>query len=263
MTIIQSFILGIIEGLTEFLPISSTGHLVLAQQILAIEQSDFLATFDIAIQVGAICAVIAYYFEDLWNFELIKKLIIGFIPTGLVGLLVFKYIKALLANPFIVVVTLFVGGIIILLAEKWYKEKIRDVGIVGHIGYKEAFLLGLCQTLAIIPGTSRSGAMIVGGMFMRLERKALTEFTFLLAVPTMITATAYSIYKHPETITHATNLSLLATGTVTSFVVALVVIKVFLNYIRTRSFSVFGYYRILLAIVSLGFLLAPYVEQVN
>jgi undecaprenyl-diphosphatase len=263
MSITQAFILGIVEGLTEFLPVSSTGHLVLTQQILAIEQSAFLATFDIAIQVGAICAVIVFYFKQLWNIELIKKLIVGFIPTGIVGLLVFKYIRALLENPFIVVGTLFFGGIVILYVERWYKRKSREVGITSHIGYKEAFLLGLCQTCAIVPGVSRSGAMIVGGMYMRLDRTVLTEFTFLLAVPTMITATAYSVYKHPETITQVSNLSPLLVGIATAFVVALVVIKVFLNYIRTRSFSVFGYYRIVLALITLGFLLTPYLETLN
>ncbi len=263
MSITQALILGIVEGLTEFLPISSTGHLILTQQVLAIEQSAFLATFDIAIQVGAICAVIAFYFKSLSNIALIKKLIIGFIPTGIVGLLVFKYIRTLLENPFIVVATLFVGGIIILYAEHWYKKKTHEVGITSHIGYKEAFLLGIFQTLAIIPGVSRSGAMIMGGMFMRLDRTVLTEFTFLLAVPTMVSATAYSMYKHPETITQVSNLSPLLVGTVTAFVVALVVIKVFLNYIRTRSFSVFGYYRIALAIITLGFLLSPYIEALN
>ncbi|MDQ5962224.1 MAG: undecaprenyl-diphosphatase [Patescibacteria group bacterium] len=250
MTLLQSFILGVVEGLTEFLPISSTGHLVLVQTLMRIEQSQFLVTFDIAIQVGAILAVIVFYWHELWNFNLIKKLILGFIPTGIIGFTVFKYIKLLLNNPFIVVFTLFVGGIIIILAEKWYKKKLSEVGVSSHIGYKEAFLLGLLQTLAIVPGVSRSGAIIVGGMFMRLERKALTEFTFLLAVPTMCAATLYSIYKHPEVLTAGGNLSALLIGLATSFMVALIVIKVFINYIRTRSFSVFGYYRIVLSIIA-------------
>lgn len=253
MTLLQSFLLGIVEGLTEFLPISSTGHMVLVQQIMGIEQSEFLVTFTIAIQVGAILAVVAMYFQELFSIALIKKLVIAFIPTGIVGITVFKYIRDLLEHPLIVIFALFIGGIIILIAEHWYKKKLEHVGVTSHIGYKEAFLLGLCQTLAIIPGVSRSGAMIVGGMFMRLERKVLTEFTFLLAVPTMITATAYSIYKHPEVLVADGNIATLMVGLVTSFVVALVVIKVFLNYIRTRSFSIFGYYRIALAIVAFLF----------
>lgn len=251
MTLFQSFVLGVIEGLTEFLPISSTGHLVLAQKIMGIEQSDFLVTFTIAVQVGAILAVIAFYWKELWDVALIKKLIVGFIPTGIIGFTVFKYIKELLNSPFLIVGTLFFGGIIILVAEKWYKRQLSEIGATSHIGYKEAFLLGIYQTLAIIPGVSRSGAMIVGGMFMRIERKTLTEFTFLLAVPTMLAATAYSVYKHPEALSASGNLSLLLAGLATSFAVAIIVIKVFINFIRTRSFSVFGYYRIILSIIAL------------
>ena len=255
MTLFQSFILGIVEGLTEFLPISSTGHLILVQKILSLTESDVLMTFDIAIQLGAILAVVILYFSELWNMAMIKKLIIGFIPTGIIGVLVFKHIKALLGSPLIVVVSLFVGGAIIIFADRWYKKATQEIGVTSHIGYKQAFLLGLYQTLAIIPGISRSGAMIVGGMYMRIEKKALTEFTFLLAVPTMCAATFYSIYKHPESVTHLSNSLPLLVGFITSFVVALIVIKMFITYIRTRSFAIFGYYRIIIALLALFILI--------
>lgn len=251
MTSIHAFILGIVEGLTEFLPVSSTGHLVLTQELLGITQSNYLATFDIAIQVGAILAVIIMFWSRLWNIDLIKKLFVAFIPTGLVGYFIFSHIQTLLGSPLLVISTLFLGGIVIILTENWYQVQIKEIGVRSHIGYKEAFLLGVCQSLAIIPGVSRSGAMIVGGMYMKLERKALTEFTFLLAVPTMCAATLYSIYKHPEVITQATNIVPLLVGMGTAFVVALFVIKIFLDYIKTRSFAIFGYYRILLALVAL------------
>lgn len=256
MSLFQSFILGIVEGLTEFLPISSTGHLIIAQQMLSLTESDFLMTFDIAIQLGAILAVVVLYWSKLWNVAMIKNLIIGFIPTGIIGFFIFKHIKVLLQNPFIIVGSLFVGGIIILFTDRWYTKIAHTVGTTSHISYKNAFLLGLYQAIAIIPGVSRSGAMIVGGMLMQLEKKALTEFTFLLAVPTMSAATLYSIYKNPEAITQTANSLPLLVGFITSFVVALVVIKMFINYIRTRSFSIFGYYRILISIIILVVLIA-------
>jgi undecaprenyl-diphosphatase len=208
-------------------------------------------TFDVAIQLGAIGAVVILYYKELFTISMIKKLLVGFIPTGIVGVLIYKHIKVLLQNPLIVVGSLFVGGIIILIANHTYTliEKKKD--LVTHIGYKEALLLGLYQTIAIIPGVSRSGAMIVGGMYMRLEKKILTEFTFLLAVPTMCAATLYSIYKHPESVTSLGNSAPLIVGFVTSFVVALIVISIFINYIRTRSFAIFGYYRIVLAVIAL------------
>lgn len=254
MSLLHSFILGIIEGITEFLPVSSTGHMVLAQILLSIKETDFMVTFDIAIQLGAILAVVVLYGKRFFDMALIKKLIIAFIPTGIAGVFIFKHLKALLQNPFIIIGSLFIGGIIILIADSWYKKH-AETNTISHIGYKEALILGLCQTLAIIPGISRSGAMIVGGMYMKLEKKVLTEFTFLLAVPTMCAATLYSIYKHPETLANANNYISLLVGAVTAFFVALIVIRLFLEYIRRHSFSVFGYYRIAISLVAFFILL--------
>lgn len=256
MTLLHSIILGIIEGLTEFLPISSTGHMVLASHFLHIKESATLTTFEVVVQVGAIGAVILLYFKKLKQYDLIKKLIVAFIPTGIIGVTVFPYIKQWLQNPLLVSFTLFTGGVCILLVERWYEKKI-DEGVVEevhNVTYKQAFLLGLYQAIAIIPGVSRSGAMIIGGLTMKLPRKLLTEFTFLLAVPTMIIATLYTIYKKHSELSFDSVTPILL-GTVVSFIVALFVIKYFLAYIRSHSFKVFGWYRIIIGIILLVILI--------
>lgn len=252
MTIIQSFILGIIEGLTEFLPVSSTGHLIYVSQLLHIASSDFVKTFEISIQLGAILAVVVLYFQELIRFTMIKKLTLAFLPTGIAGFLLFKRIKALLDSPLTVTISLLVGGIIILIVEYWYAKHAAEGDINGthEVTYKQAFILGCIQILSMIPGVSRSGSVIVGGLIMRLPRALVTEFTFLLAVPTMLAATLYSIYKDHSELAHISALSPLLVGFVTSFVVALVVIKYFLMYIRSHSFAVFGIYRIIIAIIA-------------
>ena len=257
MTIIQSFILGIVEGLTEFLPVSSTGHLIITHNLLQIVDSPFVKSFEISIQLGAILAVFILYFKKIFQIENIKKLIIGFIPTGIAGLFLYKHIKQLLESEITVAITLLIGGIIILFVEKWYSKKVesKEVNENKEITLKQAFILGCYQVLAMIPGTSRSGAMIVGGLLMKIDRKIITEFTFLLAVPTMFAATFYTIYKDMSVITNIDNLSTLSVGFVTSFVVAMIVIKYFLAYIRKHSFNIFGWYRIIVGIILIGSLI--------
>ncbi len=251
MTITQTIIMGITEGLTEFLPISSTGHMILVSHLMNILDNDFLKTFEICIQVGAIMAVVVLYFNKLWDKIMIQKLIVGFIPTGILGFFLYKYIKTLLGSPLVVAGSLLLGGIIILVIEKWYSEHLEngDIPNTHAVSYPQAIVLGLCQSLALIPGVSRSGAMIIGGMIMKLPRTLVVEFTFLLAIPTMVSATAYTIYKNHSTITTNGNLISLFIGTFVAFIVALFVIKYFLNYIRTKSFNIFGWYRIALALV--------------
>lgn len=252
MTLIQSIILGIVEGLTEFLPISSTGHMVLVSHFLNIDTSATLGTFEVVVQVGAIGAVVLLYFKKLLQMNLVKKLIVAFIPTGIVGILIYPFIKIWLQNPILVAVMLVIGGICILLVEKWYEKKYEngEVEIVHDLTYKQALLLGVYQALAVVPGVSRSGAMIIGGLTMKLPRKLLTEFTFLLAVPTMILATLYTIYKkHSELAFDSITPILL--GTVVAFIVALFVIKYFLAYIRSHSFKIFGWYRIIIGVILL------------
>ncbi len=251
MTFLQAIYLGIVEGLTEFLPISSTGHLILLSHYFQIPQDNFLVVFEIAIQLGAICAVVLLFRKRLFRVQTIKRLAVAFIPTGIAGFLIYPHIKALLTNPLIVGITLLIGGIIILFAENYYFKQQQNNLVEFHheISIKEAFLLGLYQVLAMIPGVSRSGAVIVGGLYMKMERRLLTEFTFLLAVPTMSAATLYSMYKNQEAIMQAGNFSLLLTGILTSFVVATFVIKLFLDYIKRHTFIVFGVYRIILGII--------------
>ncbi len=251
MLVLHAIILGILEGFTEFLPISSTAHLILASKLLKIPESDTLTLFLITVQVGAILAVLVYFYKKFFSVKLWKKLIIAFIPTGIAGLLIYPYIKFLLSSPWILVVTLSLGGVIMIAVEKWYTKRYLHTtsGNLSDISYKQSFLLGCFQALAIIPGTSRSGATIIGGLMMGLRREVLTEFTFLLAVPTMIVATAYSVYKQRELLALDHVVTPLLVGTTLSFIVALIVIKSFLAYIRTRSFEIFGWYRIVLAVV--------------
>jgi undecaprenyl-diphosphatase len=196
------------------------------------------------------------YIKKLLEVENIKKLIVAFIPTGIIGLVVFPHIKAWLQNPLLVACNLTLGGIIMLLVEAWYKKKLarNHIDEARTLTYKQALLLGCYQAIAVVPGVSRSGAMIIGGLTMKLPRKLLTEFTFLLAVPTMLLASAYTLYKkHSELM--FTDITPILFGTFISFVVALVVIKYFLSYIRSHSFAVFGWYRIVLGIVLLFILM--------
>jgi undecaprenyl-diphosphatase len=228
MTLLHSFILGIIEGFTEFLPISSTGHMVLVSHFLKVEQSATLATFEVVSQVGAISAVVVLYFKKLFELEIIKKLIIAFIPTGIVGLIIYPHLKAWLANPLLVAFTMTLGGICIIAVENLYKKRIDTGETVekSTLSYKQAFLLGIYQAIAVIPGVSRSGAMIIGGLTMNISRKLLTEFTFLLAVPTMVLATLYTLYKKHAELT-VDSITPIIFGTMISFIVALVVIQYF------------------------------------
>jgi len=249
MTIIQSIILGIVEGLTEFLPISSTAHLLITAKLLDLAQTDFMKVFEISIQVGAILAVLVTFFKKFFDVELLTKLAVAFIPTGIAGLLLYPHLKMFFQNTWIIVFTLGVGGVLIIVIEKWYAKKFTHTSPRDSITFKDALLLGLFQAIAIVPGTSRSGAMIVGGLVLGLKREVLTQFTFLLAVPTMIIATLYSLYKSRAILTEAHAILPIVIATAVSFAVALVVIKIFLQYIRKHSFEIFGWYRIALALL--------------
>jgi undecaprenyl-diphosphatase len=255
MTNIQSIFLGIIEGFTEFLPISSTGHMTLVSHLLQIVQNDQFKVFEISIQLGAILAVVIFFWKKFFNLELLKKLLIAFIPTGILGFTVYKYIKAILDNEIIVAISLIVGGIILILVEKNYtkqtiQNKAKNKNFIENINYKNAFILGLAQSVAMIPGISRSGATIVAGLLLNIQRKVLVEFTFLLAVPTMFAATFYSLYKSRDLLSseYITTISL---GFLFAFITAMLVIKFFLEYIRKYDFIPFGIYRIILGIIVL------------
>lgn len=250
MSTLHAIILGIVEGLTEFLPISSTGHMILVSHFLHIEETVTLTTFEIAVQLGAILAVVVTFYKKLCNIEMMKRTIVAFIPTGIVGALIFPHIKELLTSPLLVVSMLILGGLAILFFEDKYEKETEEGKVIEifNISYKHALILGVLQSFAVIPGLSRSGTMIIGGLVMRLSRTMLTEFTFLLAVPTMVVATLYTlIKKHSEL--SADGMSLIVLGSGVAFVVALFVIRLFLHYIRRNSFKVFGWYRIIVGII--------------
>ncbi|MES2225823.1 MAG: undecaprenyl-diphosphate phosphatase [Patescibacteria group bacterium] len=249
MDIIHTIILGIVEGATEFLPVSSTGHLILVSKLLAIPDSTFLSTFEIAIQCGAILAVVVLYWRSFLNWELLKRIVVAFIPTAVIGLLVYPFIKGyLLGNALVVVIALFVGGIALIVFEYFHTERQGAVSTPEAITYRQAIAIGFFQAIAVIPGVSRSAATILGGLSVGVRRIAIVEFSFLLAVPTMAAATGLDLLKSYKSITSA-DLGILLLGTAVAFVVALAVIRFFLSYVRRHTFIPFGVYRIILALV--------------
>lgn len=249
MTSIQAFILAIIEGITEFLPVSSTGHMILASSFFGIEHDDFTKLFTIVIQLGAILSVIVLYFKRFFQtFEFYYKIVVGFIPAVILGLLFAKKIDSLLENPITVAISLLIGGILLLKVDDWFKNSTET-----EITYFTAFKIGLFQCVAMIPGVSRSGASIVGGMSQKLNRSAAAEFSFFLAVPTMFGATlkkCYDYYKDGLVLTHD-QMNFLIIGNVVAFIVALIAIKTFIGFISKNGFKVFGYYRIIAGITLL------------
>jgi undecaprenyl-diphosphatase len=258
MTILHSIILGIIEGITEFLPISSTGHLILTAQLLKIGESDFVKSFEIIIQLGAILSVVVLYWKTLWRWEMLKKLFVAFLPTAVIGLVLYKIVKTyLLGNTIVVLWSLFLGGVILILFELWYERKMKqpeggeivvEVNELEHITYGKSVALGFFQVIAIVPGVSRSAATIVGGLWLGLKRKTIVEFSFLLAVPTMLAATGLDLVKNYQSFS-SDQFGTLAVGFVVSFVVALIAIKFLLQFIRRHNFIPFGIYRIIVALV--------------
>lgn len=246
MTFLQSILLGIVEGVTEFLPISSTGHLILASSLLGLVENEFTKSFEIAIQLGAILAVVALYWKKFFDIDLLKKLFVAFLPTGILGLLFYHLVKTyLLGNTLVVLTSLFIGGLVLIGFEAWRAGK---DGAVTELSYRQAFLVGLFQSVAMIPGVSRSGATIIGGLALGVSRATIVEFSFFLAVPTMLAATGLDLLKSGLDFTTHEWLLLLV-GAAVSFVVALAAIRWLLAYVRRHSFSVFGVYRILLAIL--------------
>jgi len=259
MTIIQSFIMGIVEGLTEFLPISSTAHLILTGELLKIPSTDFLKSFEISIQLGAILSVVILYWKKVWsNLGIIWKIAAAFIPTSIIGLIFYKIVKTyLMESTLTIAISLLIGGIIIILFENWYaKKKIdetEDETDLNKITYKQAITLGVVQALAIIPGVSRSGATIIGGLAQGIKRKTIVEFSFLLAIPTMLAATALDIYKNP-TIFTSDQLVVWVVGFIVSFITAIIGVKFLIRYVQKNDFKAFGWYRIILGLIILGIL---------
>lgn len=252
MTIIQAIILSIVEGITEFLPISSTGHLILVSRLLNISQTDFVKSFEIFIQLGAILAVVVLYFQKIWNNKKSwGKIIAAFIPTGILGLIFYNFVKNnLLGNPYVVVISLFLGGIAILILEKIIAKRDASIHQIEDITYPKTIAIGTTQSLAMIPGVSRSLSTIFGGLLMGLNRSTATEFSFFLAIPTMFSATALDLIKSSYQFTTEQFL-LLAVGFIFSFIFALLSVRFLINFVKKHSFRPFAYYRIILAIVFL------------
>jgi len=249
VNLLQALIFGIVEGITEFLPISSTGHLMLTARVMGLSQTEFLKTFEIVIQFGAIMSIIVLYWKTLLvNFEVLKRVILAFIPTAVLGLLFYKIIKHyLMASSQVVLWSMFIGGIALIVFELFHKEKDDALEDIGAIPYRTAILIGLFQSIAMIPGVSRSAATIVGGLVLGLRRKTIVEFSFLLAVPTMLAATALDLMKNASQFS-AAQINFLLVGFVSSFVFALLSVKFLLNFIKHHTFISFGIYRILLAL---------------
>ena len=247
MTLLHAIILGIVEGITEFLPVSSTAHLILTSHVLGIAESEFVKSFEIIIQLGAILSVVVLYWSRFWNWEVLKKLVVAVIPTGVIGLTVYKVIKGyLLGNITVVLLALLVGGIALIVFERFQQSNESEVDFT-EITYRKAFLIGLFQAIAVIPGVSRSAATIVGGSFIGVSKRTIVEFSFMLAVPTMLAATGLELVKNRSALSG--NYGMLAVGFVVSFITAIIAIKSFLGYIKKRDFSIFGWYRIVLAAV--------------
>jgi len=251
LDIFDSILLGIIEGFTEFLPISSTGHLIVASEALGIDQTKVTKAYEVIIQFAAILAVLLNYRDKFHpnKIELWKKLVLAFIPIGAVGFVFASQIKAMFDIK-IVAIMFIIGGIIFLIVERFYKEKEHFIDDVEKVSYKQALWIGIAQIFALIPGTSRAGSTIIGAMLVGLNRKASAEFSFLLAFPVMCATTGYDLLKHYQDFTDA-NLFVLAVGFATAFVVAYLTIKLFLIFLEKFTFVAFGIYRIIFGTILL------------
>ncbi|HMG07182.1 MAG TPA: undecaprenyl-diphosphate phosphatase [Mucilaginibacter sp.] len=263
MNIIHVIILAIIEGITEFLPVSSTGHMIIASSVMGIAADPFVKLFTIAIQLGAILSVVVLYYKRfLQSVNFYIKLLVAFIPAAIFGVLFSKKIDAFLESALTVGITMFVGGIILLFVDKWFNKP--TVKEEKDISYLTALKIGFFQCLAMIPGTSRSAASIVGGMSQKLTRTAAAEFSFFLAVPTMFAATAkklYDFHKEDHVFT-GEEIKLLAIGNVIAFVVAMLAIKTFITFLERKGFVIFGWYRIVVGALIVGLIMSGHPLQI-
>jgi len=256
MNLFQTIIIAIIEGITEFLPVSSTGHMIIAQKLLAVESTEFVKAFTVNIQFGAILSVIVLYWKRFFQtFDFYWKLLIAFLPAAVIGFLAGDFIDELLENIWVVAIMLILGGIFMLFVDKWFDKPEEN----QEMNWKRALKIGFFQCIAMIPGVSRSMATIVGGMSTKLSRKNAAEFSFFLAVPTMAAAAGYKLMqliKEPASATIITeNLTTLLIGNIVAFIVAMIAIKFFINFLTKHGFKAFGYYRILVGGIILVLLL--------
>jgi undecaprenyl-diphosphatase len=254
MSIIEAIIIAIVEGLTEFIPVSSTGHMIIASSLMGINEDEFTKLFEVCIQLGAILAVVVLYWKKFFNFskpDFYFKLLLGVLPALIMGYLFGDQIDAMLEKPEVVGISLFLGGIVLLFVDKWFKNPTIDTD--EKMNYFKAIRIGFFQCLALVPGVSRSAATIIGGMQQKLTRHAAAEFSFFLAVPTMAAATGYKLLKHHELVTKsAENIKLLLIGNLVAFVVAMLAIKFFIGALQKYGFKMWGYYRIVVGLIILG-----------
>ncbi len=264
MNTLQAIIIAIVEGITEFLPVSSTGHMIIAQKLLGIEPNEFVNLFTVNIQLGAIISVIVLYYKRFleplkkvetpgsWvkkntiRFDFYLKLLVAVIPAAIAGVLFNDVIESLLGNVKVVAIALILGGIVLIFIDNWFKNPPEEKVIT----YPNAFKIGIFQVISMIPGVSRAAATIIGGLTQRLSRKRAAEFSFFLAVPTMFGASAIELYKNYESI-NSSNIYVLIIGNVVAFIVALLAIKGFITFLTKYGFRMFGYYRILVGLVIL------------
>lgn len=254
MTLFEAIIIAIVEGITEFLPVSSTGHMIITQELLGMEINDFVKAFTVNIQFGAILSVVVLYWKRFFqSFDFYFKLFVAFLPAALIGFLASDFIDQMLENVVVVAVMLVLGGIVLVFVDRWFKNPSADQTIT----YNKALKIGFFQVISMIPGVSRSAATIIGGMTQKLDRKNAAEFSFFLAVPTMFAASAYKLlqnYKHIE----AEHIDILLIGNVVAFFVAMIAIKTFISLLTRYGFKWFGYYRIVVGMVILVMLALGY-----
>jgi undecaprenyl-diphosphatase len=262
MSLLEAIIIGIVEGLTEFLPVSSTGHMILTSYLLQMQETTFLKTFEVVIQLGAILAIVWLYAKRfLSSLEIYFKLAVAFLPTGIIGLLAYKTIKLYLFNPVVVAVSLILGGIILILLDRKLETTVTKYTDIAEISYKRAFFIGLMQCFSMIPGVSRAAATIIGGVYNGLDKQQAAEFSFLLAVPTMFAASGYDLLKSDiEYNSH--NLLLLGVGMLVAFVSAWLAVKFFLKFIHRYGFRHFGYYRIAIGVIFLILFFSGVMESI-
>ena len=254
MSWIEAVIIAIVEGITEFLPISSTGHMIITQHVLGIQSSEFMKLFIVNIQFGAILAVVALYWKKFFkSIKFYTILFVAFIPAAIIGFLLGDYIDLLLENIQVVACSLILGGIVLLFVDNWFKKPSDE----EEPSYFKAFIIGCFQVIAMIPGVSRSASTIIGGMTQKLTRKNAAEFSFFLAVPTMFAASAYEMLKMYNIIKPA-DIGILALGNVVAFIVAILAIKFFINFLVKHGFKLFGYYRIIVGLVILVMMFLGY-----
>ncbi len=253
MEIWKAIIIAIVEGITEFLPVSSTGHMIITNALLGVKSSDFVKLFTIGIQFGAILAVVVkYYKKFLQSFDFYFKLFVGFLPIAIIGFAFNDIIDQFLESVVVVAINLIIGGFVLLGVDNWFKQKENEPD--QEINFIKAIKIGFFQCIALLPGVSRSAATIIGGMAQGLSKKQAAEFSFFLAVPTMFVATAYKLYKFKDLL-NSESIKVLAIGNVVAFLVALWAIQYFVSFVTKNGFKIFGYYRIVVGIVILAIVL--------